>query len=286
MTWAVFALGLLLATLGATAGSALIATSRAELARFAATQLRGGGMPLARLAEVERLLIAASSTTSLGALLLGAALVGLLAGAGRITSMLVLLLVGIPAVVVGGYLLPRLFATRRAEQALRATLPVLRPWSALLALLLPSDGPGAESRFRAILRGGAAVDPDASGELELVGGVLTFAERPVREVMTPRTDIVAIAEDASKAEIGQAFAQSGYSRLPVYRGTLDEIVGHAARVRPVPAGTGCAAPGATGRHGAREPRLWRPAHRHAAGTTADVRGARRVWRHRGHRHAR
>lgn len=225
MTWTVFVLGLLLATLGATAGSALIATSRAELARFAATQLRGGGMPLARLAEVERLLIAASSTTSLGVLLLGAALVGLLAGAGRLTALLVLLLVGVPAVVVGGYLLPRLFATRRAEQALRATLPMLRPWSAVLALLLPADGPGAESRFRAILRGGAAVDPDASGELELVGGVLTFAERPVREVMTPRTDIVAVAEDATKSEIGQAFAQSGYSRLPVYRGTLDEIVG-------------------------------------------------------------
>jgi magnesium and cobalt transporter len=43
--------------------------------------------------------------------------------------------------------------------------------------------------------------------------------------MTPRTDIVAIAEDATKAEISQAFSQSGYSRLPVYRGTLDEIVG-------------------------------------------------------------
>jgi magnesium and cobalt transporter len=225
MTWTVFVFGLLLTTLGATAGSALIATSRAELARFAATQLRGGGVPLARLAEVERLLIAASSTTSLGVLLLGAALVGVLAGAGRLTSILVLLLVGVPAVVVGGYLLPRFFATRRAEKALRVTLPVLRPWSALLALLLPADGPGAESRFRAILRGGAAVDPDASGELELVGGVLTFAERPVREVMTPRTDIVAIAEDATKGEISQAFAHSGYSRLPVYRGTLDEIIG-------------------------------------------------------------
>ncbi len=225
MTWAVFVTGLLLATLGATAGSALIATSRTELARFAATQLRGGGMPVARLAEVERLLIAASSTTSLGVLLMGAALIGLLAGAGRLTSLLVLLLVGVPAVVAGGYLVPRLFATRRPEQALRATLPVLRPWSAVLALLLPADGPGSESRFRAIFRGGVAVDPDASGELELVGGVLSFAERPVREVMSPRTDIVAIAEDATRAEISQAFAQSGYSRLPVYRGTLDEIVG-------------------------------------------------------------
>ena len=132
MTWAVFALGLLLATLGATAGSALIATSRSELTRYAAMHLRGGGSDVDRLAEVERLLIAASSTTSLGALLLGAALVGLLAGAGRLTSILVLLFVGIPAVVVGGYLLPRLYATRRAQRALDLTLPVLRPWSAIV----------------------------------------------------------------------------------------------------------------------------------------------------------
>jgi CBS domain containing-hemolysin-like protein len=54
---------------------------------------------------------------------------------------------------------------------------------------------------------------------------MTFAERPVREVMTPRTDLVAVAEDAPLDEISAAFAQSGYSRLPVYRGTLDDIVG-------------------------------------------------------------
>ena len=113
----------------------------------------------------------------------------------------------------------------RAQSVAARVLPVLRPWSALLGLLLPAAVASRLTDLRSILRGGAAVGPDASGELELVGGVLTFAERPVREVMTPRTDIVAIAEDATKSEISQAFAQSGYSRLPVYRGTLDEIVG-------------------------------------------------------------
>jgi CBS domain containing-hemolysin-like protein len=43
--------------------------------------------------------------------------------------------------------------------------------------------------------------------------------------MTPRTDLVAIAEDMALGEIAGVFAQSGYSRIPVYRGTLDEIVG-------------------------------------------------------------
>jgi CBS domain containing-hemolysin-like protein len=59
----------------------------------------------------------------------------------------------------------------------------------------------------------------------MIGGVMTFTERPVREVMTPRTDLVAVSEDDSLEDISAVFAQSGYSRLPVYRGTLDEIVG-------------------------------------------------------------
>jgi len=59
----------------------------------------------------------------------------------------------------------------------------------------------------------------------MVGNVITFAQHAVREVMTPRTDLVAIPEEAGPDEITQAFLQSGYSRIPVYRGTLDEIVG-------------------------------------------------------------
>jgi CBS domain containing-hemolysin-like protein len=225
--WAVLAAGLLLAILGATAGSALVATSRTELARFATAQLRGGRSEGFGLGQLERLLVAAASATSLGVLLLGAALVALLASVttGRLPVIALLLLVGVPVVLVGGYLVPRWLAWRRPEGALRWTLPLLRPWAGALGLLLPSDGPGEESRFRAILREGSALDPEASGELELVGGVLSFAERPVREVMTPRTDIVAIADDAPLDEIRLAFAHSGYSRLPVYRGSLDEIVG-------------------------------------------------------------
>jgi CBS domain containing-hemolysin-like protein len=65
----------------------------------------------------------------------------------------------------------------------------------------------------------------ADDELVMVGGVMAFSVRPVREVMTPRTDIVAVDEDAALEDIRMVFAQSGYSRIPVYRGTLDEIVG-------------------------------------------------------------
>lgn len=225
MIWGIFVLGLLLAVFGSTAGSALLATSRADLARIAAAQLRGEPAQHGRLDEVEELLMAASTTTSLGVLLLGATLVAGIAGGGRLVVAAVLLFVGVPAALLGAYLLPRWLTARNAEGVAETLLPVLRPWGSVLRLLLPDRTVWGEQRFRAIAREGAAIDPQTTDELSLVGGVLSFAERPVREVMTPRTDVVAIAEDMAHAEIVQVFAQSGYSRIPVYRGSLDEIVG-------------------------------------------------------------
>jgi CBS domain containing-hemolysin-like protein len=86
--------------------------------------------------------------------------------------------------------------------------------------MIPGSG-----ELRAVLREGAATGAAVDEELIMVGGVMTFTERPVREVMTPRTEIVAVSEDDALEDIQAVFAQSGYTRLPVYRGTLDEIVG-------------------------------------------------------------
>jgi magnesium and cobalt transporter len=95
----------------------------------------------------------------------------------------------------------------------------------VLGLVLPARSLPGAGELRAVWREGAAAGLAADDELIMVGGVITFTERPVREVMTPRTDIVAVAEDDPLQHIAAVFAQSGYTRLPVYRGTLDEIVG-------------------------------------------------------------
>jgi CBS domain containing-hemolysin-like protein len=57
--------------------------------------------------------------------------------------------------------------------------------------------------------------------------VIAFTERPVREAMTPRTQIVALHDGATARDAGALFAESGYSRLPVYRDSLDQITGMA-----------------------------------------------------------
>ena len=62
-------------------------------------------------------------------------------------------------------------------------------------------------------------------EQKLINKVFEFSETTVREAMIPRPEIVGILESSTLEDIARAFRQHGYSRLPVYRGSLDDIVG-------------------------------------------------------------
>jgi CBS domain containing-hemolysin-like protein len=225
VTWLALLAGFLLTAFGSTAGAALVTASRAELTRAVSHRLRGRTPALRHLAEVDDYLTAAAATTSLGVLLLGAALPGLLATSGALRSLLLLAFLAVPFILTLGYLAPRWLTQPRAEAVAARVVPLLRPWAALLGLLLPSRTAARPHELRSLWREGAAVGLGVDEELLMAGGVMTFSKRPAREVMTPRTDIVAVAEDTPVDEIAAVFAQSGYSRVPVYRGTLDEIVG-------------------------------------------------------------
>ena len=69
--------------------------------------------------------------------------------------------------------------------------------------------------------GGAIPTQDA----QLMEGVFEFSEKNAREVMTPRTEVVALALDATLDEVLATVEESNFSRYPVYEGTLDNIVG-------------------------------------------------------------
>jgi CBS domain containing-hemolysin-like protein len=64
-----------------------------------------------------------------------------------------------------------------------------------------------------------------SADAEILGGVFEFSEKNAREVMTPRTGIVAIPVDSTLDEAISAVEEAGFSRYPVYRETIDDIVG-------------------------------------------------------------
>ncbi|HEX8396566.1 MAG TPA: hemolysin family protein [Pyrinomonadaceae bacterium] len=71
-------------------------------------------------------------------------------------------------------------------------------------------------------------------EQRLINKVFEFSETTVREAMIPRTQIAAITDKCSLEEIARAFEQHGYSRLPVYRESLDNVAGfiHSKDVMP------------------------------------------------------
>ena len=73
-------------------------------------------------------------------------------------------------------------------------------------------------------------EAESDGELtdresELIRSAIEFDDVEVEEILTPRVDVVAVEDDISLEELAQTFAESGYSRLPVYHGTIDNIIG-------------------------------------------------------------
>ena len=62
-------------------------------------------------------------------------------------------------------------------------------------------------------------------EGELIRSAIEFTDLTAGDILSPRVDFVAVSSSATQDEIAEAFAESGYSRLPVYDGTLDNLVG-------------------------------------------------------------
>ena len=148
----------------------------------------------------------------------------------------VLLLAIVLFVVVCEQLVPSALVRRSAGRTLELLLPsfdlVLRVVGPVTGGLLRwarpprarSNGGGAANP-----PGGETVDPEAvadeTEERKLLRSVVDFGGTLVREVMTPRPDIVAIAHDATVAEFRALFAEEEYSRIPVYEDNLDNILG-------------------------------------------------------------
>ena len=70
--------------------------------------------------------------------------------------------------------------------------------------------------------GSQEIDHDDS---EILHNVLELSNKRVRETMVPRTEIVAVDKNASLDDLKKAFIESGYSKIPVYQDTIDDIIG-------------------------------------------------------------
>jgi CBS domain containing-hemolysin-like protein len=141
MTWVAVLLGIALTAFGATAGAALITVSRAELTRAVGRRLRGAAPSLTGLAQIDYYLTAASATTSLGVLLLGGAVPGLLAGSGAPRLVVAVALLAVPLVLFAAYLVPRWLTQPRAQSVADRVIPIPVPGHEYLACCFPRATP-------------------------------------------------------------------------------------------------------------------------------------------------
>lgn len=96
----------------------------------------------------------------------------------------------------------------------------------LVAYLLPPEGPAvSEEELRTLIRVGRKEGVLEEGEHNLLNRVFAFTDLRIREIMTPRTEICALPIDSGYSETVQQFRTHQYSRMPVYRETLDTICG-------------------------------------------------------------
>lgn len=143
-----------------------------------------------------------------------------------------------------GELVPKRLALRQAESFARVAAPAMqlfawiaRPlvWGMSVAtsavLLLVGAGKQTEPSVSVddiehLLETGRAEGVLEAVELSVASEALRLGERTVRDIMRPRIDVDALDIETPQGEILGAIAMAGYSRLPVYEGSLDHIIGY------------------------------------------------------------
>lgn len=147
-------------------------------------------------------------------------------------------------ILVFGEITPKTLATRYPERFALTVAPgiwqlsrVLAPIAsffrgitrALLRLLrIPVEGDSdavTDADIRALAELGHRDGQIEEVEREIIDALFDLADRPIRDVMTPRVDIVTLADPVSMDGVRRAVAATGHSRYPVTRGDLDDLLG-------------------------------------------------------------
>ena len=215
---------LALAVASAAIGVAAAAVSQVELTRWVSYKLRGSGGAAGVLENPGRVLATANALTTIGTLCAAAVIPALLARTTPTVLGIFTVAVAVPLLLSAAYLVPRVVGRRWAEPIVAHAAPRLERLGTLLPFV-PWRDPSRRTTLAAVLTSADTEALASADEMAVVSGVLAFADRPVRELMTPRTSVVAIPEGLLAAEAAHVALQSGYSRYPVYRGSLDEVVG-------------------------------------------------------------
>lgn len=143
--------------------------------------------------------------------------------------------------LIFGEISPKTIAKENAEKIAMLSAPllnllmivltpltwVLSIWQRMLSIIFKSSGDSGitEQELLTIVdeaEQGGNIDADES---ELIRSAIEFNELEVRDIYTPRIDIEAISSGMGQDEVAKVFSESGYSRLPVYEDSIDNITG-------------------------------------------------------------
>jgi len=145
--------------------------------------------------------------------------------------------------IVMAYVLPQVLYRRTGAQWLtplagliRAVGHVAKPFVAILGFFQSlveitdntngdEEPPTQAENIEALISAGTEEGLIEEEDRKLIQSVVEFGDKVVREIMTPRPNIVAISADATLEELRQLVINEQYSRIPVYEGTIDQIVG-------------------------------------------------------------
>jgi CBS domain containing-hemolysin-like protein len=234
------------------AESALVRARRPRLEARARGGSSSARWALRAITDRTRLLAASQTGITLSSLGLGWLLADGVAdlpiAAGRSVTAIIAVVVAVLAVaymhIMFGQFIPRLVALGQPERVAAVTAGPLLVFAWLIypfTILLNRSGrpftlrighttvqedamhfPGELRQFVERAEAGGAIDPE---DAELLEGVFEFSKKNAREVMTPRTEIVALSIDASLDDVVNLVEETGLSRFPVYEGSIDNIVG-------------------------------------------------------------
>jgi len=175
--------------------------------------------------------------------------VSLIAGTYALTSIVSVewlsSLIATPMFLIFGEIVPKSIFRRHPNVLSLALLPIIRFFEVLFApLVLPTlaamrglrwvTGRNAESLapvlsteedLRHLIDESAArgsIEPD---EQVMIHSVMDLPKKQAKEIMVPRTQILAVPADATRAELVHFFQTTGCTRIPIFRGSIDEIIG-------------------------------------------------------------
>lgn len=237
---------LLLSAFFSSSEAAFLSLQRTRIAHLVSTGIIGARRVAKMIEEPERLL----STILLGNNLVNVAFTSVITvaivgyfGKGREgTAVLIATVVGTAILLILGEIIPKTVAVRNAERVAFLYAPVLK---GIELLLLPFVlvlqwiarclnrlmGGNADRRsitegeLRTMIDIGEAEGIFDPAEAEMLENVFQFGDRQVREVMTPRVEIISVHVGSTLREFLDIYAQNTHTRFPVYRELTENIIG-------------------------------------------------------------